>query len=107
MAYFNVLAAATRSVNEPFLRSSNESMECGDSRNEVVGVAVTMSATGSATDDEEEDSGRDLDDLEVVKPRKTFANPPERDESGEVGPSPAWGDMCSVDGRSCRQRGWS
>lgn len=39
--------------------------------------------------------GGDLDDLELVNPRKTLAKPPERDGSGDDGTSSDCGDMCS------------
>lgn len=61
----------------------------GESLVDVVGVALTISATGRATEEEEDESGRDLEEREAVRPRKTLARPPERDKTGEAGSSPA------------------
>lgn len=84
-----------RSLSDPFFRSSNESMVLGESLDEVVGVALTISATGRATEDDEDDNVSDLADREAVRPRKTLARPPGRDESGVGCSSPVGGDMCS------------
>jgi hypothetical protein len=75
-------------------------MAFGESLEFVVGVALTSSATGRATEEDEEDSGRDRVDLDVVKPRNTPTRPLGREESGEDGSSPPGGDMCSV-GEGC------
>jgi hypothetical protein len=60
-----------------------------------VDIAWAVSATGRATDEDEEDSGSERLDLDEVKPRNTLARAPERDVSGEDGSSPPWGRMCS------------